>query len=40
MKPIKAITLFLVLTSAIATLQGKTKHPDKLPAVFNQARYV
>jgi len=40
MKPLKTITLFLVLVPAVATLQANTKKPYKLPALFNQARYV
>jgi hypothetical protein len=40
MKPLKLIALCLVLIPALATVQGKTKKPYKLPAVFNQARYV
>ena len=41
-KPPKTITLLLVLVlvHALATAQAKTKKPYKLPAVFNQARYV
>lgn len=40
MKPLKMITLLLVLAPALATVQAKTKKPDKLPAMFNQAQYV
>ena len=40
MKPQKAILLFLLLVPAPAMLQGKAKKPYKLPAAFNQARYV
>ncbi len=40
MKLLKTIILFLVLVSALVTLQAKTKKPYKLPAAFNQARYV
>jgi hypothetical protein len=32
--------LLLVLVPAFATIQGKPKKADKLPAIFNQARYV
>jgi hypothetical protein len=40
MKPLKMITLLLVLVTALASVQAKTKKPYKLPAAFNQARYV
>lgn len=40
MKPLKTITLLLVLVPALATVQAKNKKPYKLPAAFNQARYV
>jgi hypothetical protein len=40
MKPFKAITLLLVLLPALATIQAKPKKPYKLPAAFEQARYV
>ena len=40
MKPLKAITLLLLLVSALANLQAKPKKPYKLPAAFEQARYV
>jgi hypothetical protein len=40
MKPFKAITLLLVLLPALANLQAKPKKPYKLPAAFEQARYV
>jgi hypothetical protein len=40
MKPLRTITLLLVLVPALATIQAKTKKPYKLPAAFNQARYV
>lgn len=40
MKPLKMITLLLVLLPALATIQAKPKKPYKLPAVFDQARYV
>ena len=40
MKLLKTITLCLVLAPALATVQAKTKKPYKLPAMFNQARYV
>jgi hypothetical protein len=40
MKPLKWIGLLLVLIPAFATIQGKPKKADKLPAIFNQARYV
>ena len=40
MKPFKAITLLLLLAPALATLQAKPKKPYKLPAAFEQARYV
>jgi hypothetical protein len=32
--------MVLLLAPVLATLQAKTKKPYKLPAVFNQARYV
>ncbi|MGA8088712.1 MAG: hypothetical protein WCA10_15635 [Terracidiphilus sp.] len=40
MKPFKAITLLLLLATASTTLQAKPKKPYKLPAAFEQARYV
>ena len=40
MKPLKMITLLLALLPALATIQAKPKKPYKLPAVFDQARYV
>ena len=40
MKPLKSIPLFLLLVLALATMQAKPKKPYKLPAMFNQARYV
>jgi hypothetical protein len=40
MKPLKMIALLLVLVPAFATMQAKAKKPYKLPAAFNQARYV
>jgi hypothetical protein len=40
MKPLKAITLLFVLLPALATLQAKPRKPYKLPAAFDQARYV
>jgi hypothetical protein len=40
MKALKTITLLLLLVPALATVQAKPKKPYKLPAVFNQARYV
>jgi hypothetical protein len=40
MKPLKSITFLLFLVPALATLQSKPKKPYKLPAAFNQARYV
>jgi hypothetical protein len=40
MKTLKTITLLLVLAPALATVQAKPKKPYKLPAMFNQARYV
>ncbi len=40
MKPFKAITLLLLLMPALVTIQAKPKKPYKLPAVFDQARYV
>lgn len=40
MKSLKTITLLLVLVPALATTQAKNKKPYKLPAMFNQARYV
>ncbi len=40
MKPLKMITLLLLLMPALATIQAKPKKPYKLPAVFEQARYV
>jgi hypothetical protein len=40
MKTLKTIALILALAPALATLQAKPKKPYKLPAMFNQARYV
>jgi hypothetical protein len=40
MKLLKTIALLVVLAPALATVQAKTKKPYKLPAMFNQARYV
>ncbi len=40
MKPLKTITLVLVLVSASVAVQAKPKKPYKMPAAFNQARYV
>ncbi len=40
MKPFKAIMLLLLLLPALATIQAKPKKPYKLPAAFEQARYV
>jgi len=40
MKPLKMITLLLALLPALANIQAKPKKPYKLPAVFDQARYV
>ncbi|HEV2175162.1 MAG TPA: hypothetical protein VGR71_16435, partial [Nitrospira sp.] len=40
MKPLKMITLLLALLPALVTIQAKPKKPYKLPAVFDQARYV
>jgi hypothetical protein len=40
MKPLKVMTLFLLLAPTLATVHAKTKKPYKLPAVFNQAQYV
>jgi hypothetical protein len=40
MKPLNAVAFVLVLVPALASLQGKPKKPYKLPAMFNQARYV
>jgi hypothetical protein len=40
MKPLKMFALFLVLIPTLVTVQAKAKKPYKLPAVFNQARYV
>ncbi len=40
MKSLKWIGLLLVLIPAFAAIQGKPKKADKLPAIFNQARYV
>jgi hypothetical protein len=39
MKPLKLIALCLVLMPALATVQGKTKKPYKLPETISQARY-
>jgi hypothetical protein len=39
MASIKWIALSLVLIPALATVQGKPKKQDKLPAVFDHARY-
>jgi hypothetical protein len=40
MKPLKMITLLLALLPALATIHAKPQKPYKLPAVFDQARYV
>jgi hypothetical protein len=40
MKQLKMFAMFLVLVPALATVQANAKKPYKLPAVFNQARYV
>lgn len=40
MKPLKTLTLLFVLVSALSTTLAKPKKPYKLPALFNQARYV
>ena len=40
MKPLKTLTLIFLLTPALATVQARTKKPNKLPALFNQATYV
>lgn len=40
MKPLKLIPVLLVLLPAFATIQAKPKKPYKLPAAFEQARYV
>ena len=40
MKPLKTIALLLALAPALASVQAKPKKPYKLPAMFNQARYV
>lgn len=40
MRPLKTITLLLVLVAVLDTAQARTKKPYKLPAAFNQARYV
>jgi hypothetical protein len=40
MKPLKVITLLMVLVFALVTMQAKPKKPYKLPAAFEQARYV
>lgn len=40
MKPLKIITFLLVMLLALATSPAKNKKPYKLPALFNQARYV
>jgi hypothetical protein len=40
LKPLKAIALLILLLPAVSSVQGKTKKPDVLPAVLNQARYV
>jgi hypothetical protein len=40
MKPLKPIALMFILIPALASAPAKTKKPYKLPAVFDQARYV
>jgi hypothetical protein len=40
MKKLKAMAWILILTPALATMQAKNKKPYKLPAQFDQARYV
>jgi hypothetical protein len=40
MKQVKWVGLLLVLIPAFVLIQGKPKKAEKLPAVFNQARYV
>ena len=40
MKPLKTITLFLLPICTLVAVQAKPKKPYKIPAVFNQARYV
>jgi hypothetical protein len=40
MKLLKTIPLLLVLALTPGTVQAKAKKPYKLPAVFNQSRYV
>jgi len=40
MKPLKTLSLLLVLAASLSTTQAKPKKPHKLPAAFNQARYV
>lgn len=40
MKPLKALPLLLMLVFALPATQAKPKKPYKLPAAFNQARYV
>lgn len=40
MKPLNAIALLILLLPAVSSVQGKTKKPYVLPAVFNHARYV
>lgn len=40
MKPFKMIALVVVLVPALATVQAKSKKPEKLPAVFRNAQYV
>ncbi|HEY2466397.1 MAG TPA: hypothetical protein VGI45_00980 [Terracidiphilus sp.] len=40
MRPLKTITLIVMLAPALAIAPAKPKKPYKLPAVFNQARYV
>jgi hypothetical protein len=39
MKSLKWVALSLVLIPALTTIQAKPKKTDKLPAVFNEARY-
>jgi hypothetical protein len=40
MKPLRSIALIFVLVTALAPAPAKPKKPYKLPAVFDQARYV
>jgi hypothetical protein len=40
MKLLKTIVMVMVLVPALATVPAKTKKPYKLPAAFDQARYV